>query len=606
MRDLVRSEWRRFRGLAIGVALAHVFALHLLSRMTDVLQLGLPDQGMMVVVYMLLGLVLAALQVGSYRSTSRWLWLIHRPLAPGRIFTALALSALALLALTVLAPLLLFLVVTHAVGAQVVDSRHYVSAALALAFALMAWLVGAHAATSRHRAAVAVLLAPWMLAFHPASVWALMIPVSVCLAWLFAIARHGFRADRDASIARHGVLLLMALPLQLAFFLLVFQLGKQGIALGKLLTRREPARTVLSTDADADIEARLRDMAHAFFAAGLAGSADPRAAAWREQLPLLRAGGTAPDIERFPVRHQFGNVIRPWWDDERGIQWTFSHDRMRFRGRERQTGAVRGWWGRGGLDAPEPFAEVPVTGMTRTSLFVVDREAQRQHELVRLDEGEWFTGQPVEALDRVLAQTNQRLRVYRRDRGVGGAFAPLVLDWSVDFPAGEPMPIAVDVRELLDGWLVSLFFFDAWEFDGFAFLLDPWQRIVHVGAEGHATVVGERRGIHDHRISLGATSPVPVTSWWASPPLYALAHLPDLLDTGLANPPRFEPLPPVRAFYPVTLALMLASLAAGYGWLRGTRVSAPRRRLWLATCFLIGVPAFLSLVCLEPRTARCA
>ncbi len=606
MRDLFRSEWRRFRGLALGAAVAHAFALLLLSRTTDILQLGYEDQGMMVVVAMLIGVVLAVLQVGSYRSTSRWLWLIHRPLAPGRIFAALALSAAALLALAVSAPMLGFLIAAHALSAQVVDSRHYVSAGLVLAFAMMAWCAGAHAATSRSRAAIAVLVAPWMLALHPASVWALLVPVLACLAWLLVIARQGFRADRDASIRRAGVLLLTALPLQLAFFLLVFQAGKQGLAVARLLGRREPARTVLATDVEVDVEAQLRNIAHAFFAAGLERSTDPRAAMWREQLPLLRAGGTTPDIERFPVRHQFGNLVRPWWDDERGIQWTFSHDRMRFHGRERRTGVSHGWWGRDGLATPAPFPEVPLSGMTRTSLFAVDLESQRQHEILRLDAGEWFTGRPVEALDRVLVQTNRRLRVYRRDDVARSAFAPLLPDWSVDFPAGAPLPITVDVRELLDGWLVSLFFYDAWEFDGFRFLLDPWQRIVHVDADGRATVVAERRGIHDHGISLGATSAVPVASWWASPPLYALAHLPDLLDTGLTNPPRFEPLPPVPALYPVALALMLASLAAGYRRLRGAPVSAARRRLWLASCVLLGVPAYLSLLCLEPRGGRCA
>jgi hypothetical protein len=94
---------------------------------------------------------------------------------------------------------------------------------------------------------------------------------------------------------------------------------------------------------------------------------------------------------------------------------------------------------------------------------------------------------------------------------------------------------------------------------------------------------------------------VPLVSWWVSPPLYALAHLPDLLDTGLTQPPRFVLLPRVPVFYALAAALMLISVTAGYLWLRGTHVGASRRRLWLATCALLGVPGFLSLICLEPR-----
>lgn len=604
MNDLIRSEWRRFRRLSLIVALGHGLALLLMSRAFDVPQLGYEDQGAMLVLYMLLALTLALLQVGSYRQASRWLWLIHRPLPPGRIFAALALSALAQLSVAIVAPLLVFLVVTDAFTTHVVDSRHYVALFHALAFAMMAWLAGAHACTSRSKAAVAVLLAPLMLALHLASVWWLLLPVLACLAWLVFIARHSFRADREAPIARHVVLLLTALPLQLGFFLLVFQLSKTAVALVDLLGRN-PGRTVLATDTDIDVDAMVRGWSQAFLAKGLENSRDPRAAAWLEQLPLLKLAGVQPDIERFPVRHQLGNLAPPWWDDKRNVSWTFSHDPMKFHGRDRISGASRGWWGLRGIGSSEPFADVPAFGMTRDMLYAIDAESQRQHELVRLPGGEWFMGKPVHALDRVLLQTNRRLLAYRPDREALSPFAPPKLDWQLPLPEGEPPPIGVNVFELLDGWLISLFYNDAREFDGFEFLTKPWQQVVHIDAAGAATMVGERRNIRGHNVSLGNTAAVPVASWWVSPPLYALAHVPDLLDTGLTQPPRFEPLPRVPPFYPLAAALMLISLAAGYTWLRGTQVGTSRRRLWLVSCAVLGVPAFLSLICLEPRRVQC-
>src|SRR5437867_1267691 len=184
MKDLIRSEWRRFRRLSLIVALCHSLALLLISRAADVLQLGYEDQGMM-----------------------------------------------------------------------------------------LAWLAGAHACTSRHKAAVAVLLAPLILALHLASVWWLLLPVLACLAWLVFVTRHGFRADRAAPITRHGVLLLTALPLQLGFFLLVFQLSKTGLAVVDLLGRT-PGRTVLQGDPDVDVDAAIRRMGQDFIAKGLATSRD--------------------------------------------------------------------------------------------------------------------------------------------------------------------------------------------------------------------------------------------------------------------------------------------------------------------------------------------
>lgn len=605
MNDLIRSEWRRFYRLSLIVGLCHGLALLLLSRVDDVPQLGSEDQGMMLALYMVLGLTLALLQVGSYRQTSRWLWLIHRPLPPARIFAALALSALAQLSVALLAPLLVFLVATDALTTQVVDSRHYVALFHALAFAMMAWLAGAHASTSRHKAAVLVLLAPLMLALHVASVWWLLLPVIVCLAWLVFIARHSFRADRSAPIARHGVLLLTALPLQLGFFLLVFQLSKTSLALVDLLGRSPGStRTVLEGDPEVDVDALVRNISQSFLTKGLESSNDPRAASWREQLPLLEGAALQPDIARFPVRHQIGNVAGPWWDEKRNIKWTFSHDRMLFHGRDRSSGASRGWWGSGGISAAQAFAEVPAFGMSRTMLYAIDDESQRQHELLRLPAGEWFTGRPVNGLDRVLLLTNRRVLAYRPDREAQSPFAPPKLDWQLPLAEGEPVPLGVNVVELLDGWLVSLFYSDAREFDGFESLTSPWQQVVYVDADGQAQVVGERRGIHDYQLSFTGSVAVPVVSWWVSPPLYALAHVPDLLETGQTQPPRFEPLPKVALFYPLTLSLMLVSLAAGYAWLRGTQVGRFRRRLWLTSCALLGLPAFLSLICLEPRGAR--
>jgi hypothetical protein len=197
--------------------------------------------------------------------------------------------------------------------------------------------------------------------------------------------------------------------------------------------------------------------------------------------------------------------------------------------------------------------------------------------------------------------TNQRLLAFRPDRAAQSTFAPLILDWQLPLVKSEPAPLHVDVVELLDGWLVSLFYSDDREFDGFESLTSPWEQLVFIDADGKSTVVGERRNIRGQHVSFVGPVAVPVVSWWVSPPLYALMHLPDLLDTGLTQPPRFELFPQVPLFYPLTFALMLSSLAAGYGWLRGTNVGVSRRILWLLCCALLGVPALLSLICLEPR-----
>ena len=343
MKDLFVSEWRRFRRLALIAGGGHCLALLFLSRATNVLQLSYESQALMLILYMVLGLTLALVQVGSYRKPSQWMWLIHRPLPPTRIFAALSLSALVMLTLVVFLPLLLFVLLTDAFTTHVVDMRHYVALFYALAYTMMAWCAGALAIGSKNKVTVAVLVAPFLLAMHLASVWALALPVVICLAWLTWIAMHSFRADRSASIARSGVLLLTALPLQLGFFLLVFHLSKVALSAAEIMaSNAQPSETVLETDPNA--VATLRSLSQDSFTRGLEGSQDPRAAAWREQIPLMDVVDLVPDLARFPVRDQIGNLPASWWDSKRSIEWTFSHDRMMFHGRDpiRRATAARG------------------------------------------------------------------------------------------------------------------------------------------------------------------------------------------------------------------------------------------------------------------------
>jgi hypothetical protein len=600
MKHLFLSEWRRFRRYAFAVGIAHALVLWLLSRITNLVQRGYDDHAAMLFVYMLIGLVLALVQVGSYRKPSQWLWLMHRPLSPPRIFASLALSALALLGVAILAPLVVFVVATDAFTTQVVDARHYAALLHVVAYSMMAWLAGAIACTYRRKATIAVLAAPLLLAFHLASVWVLFVPVAVCLAWLGWVALHGFRADREAPIARADVLVLVALPLQLLAFVVLFQLSKAGLELADLLKPRYPTKTVLATDTNAD--EFMRQFRRRFLLDGLAASRDPRAAEWRDQVPLLEVAEVIPDLDRFPVRHQIGTVASPRWDEQRRIEWTFSHDDMRFHGRDPKSGDDRGTWGEGGASSTRPFARVPAFDMTRDTLYAIDPATQREHVLVRLPAGEWFNGRPVRALDHVFVLTNKRVLAYMANRQALSPFAPLQLDWQVE-AKGDSAP-AVNIAELMDGWLVSVFHSPSREFASYEFLVPSHQRMVYVDGAGKSQVVAERNE-RGHQFAIGGAALVPQAAWWMSPPLYLLARWPNVvLDEGLTEPVRLAARPAVPGFWAVAAGLMALSLAFGAWWLRGAPIRASRRRLWLVLCAGLGLPALLSLVCLESRGPR--
>ena len=606
MKDLFFSELRRFRLAAFIAMFAHVLILLILSRMTNLLQQPYFESVPFFAFYLVLGLALALMQVGSYRKPSQWLWLMHRPLSTSKIFGALALSALTLLVIVMLLPMLVLVLGTDLFTSKVVDARHYMTAVHLLAFAMMAWLAGAHACVSRHKAAIAVLAAPILLCMHLISVWWLLLPVSLALLWLGWIALKSFRANRDAPVQGNFTLMLTALPLQFGFFLLVFELGAFLFVTGSIMAGTDPLNTEYPPKGGV-IES-LRAEPNKAMVLALEGSIDARAESWREQLPLMEPLRLYPGVHRFPLRHQLSNLNVPtqWYDETRNIFWTFSHDRMLFHGRNPENGADHGWWGVNGTGDTTPFNEVPFALhdgylMTRSALYAIDEDDNRPHELIRLAEGEQFVNTPERQFNRMFLLTNQRVLTYREDRNAVSAFAPPILDWQLPLPQGVAQLEFVDVAELLDGWLVSTLYGEGQRqigFNQFHHYAVPSQQVVYLDDDRGVQLINQRAITRDF-------SPLQQVDWWFSPLLHLLAEWPDsVLDKGLTWPLKADALPDAPVFYPVAIGLMLASFIVAMFWLRRVPMNTTRRYVWLVNCALLGVPALLALICLEPRRAR--
>lgn len=603
MKDLFFSELRRFRLYILVSAGVHLLLLLFIHRQSNLLQQPYFESLLLLAFYMLIGLALALMQIGSYRKPSQWLWLIHRPIAPRQIFAALALSAFAMLVFVLLLPLMLLLLSTDLFTTRVVDTRHYLSIVHLLAFAMMAWLAGCHALISRHKLAIAVLAVPMVLVLHLVSVWWLFAPVAIGLAWLTYISMQGFRANREAPIEGHVNLVLTALPLQLGLFLVLFSVGKMSFITLSIMLGTDPLNTEFPPQGGLiEIE---RAEPKTEFLLGLKHSRDARTATWQEQLPLMEPVRIGPYIQRFPLRHQLSNLNAPtqWFDQKRNILWTFSHDTMLFHGREPQSGAERGWWGLKGAGSVEPFNEVPFASddgfmLTRSVLYLVDQDEQRLHERFRLSTDESFTGMPQKEFNRVFVLTNKRLLVYRTDRQAVSEFAAPILDWELTLPRGAAHLQGATIAELMDGWLISFLYGDGHRqigFSQFSVAAEPSQHIFYVDDSGQASEVVQRSVHRDF-------SPLQQVAWWFSPLLHTLTEWPEsALDKGLTWPLELTFLPDAKIFYLVALPLLLLSLVLALVWLRGTHLSRTRRNVWLISCALLGIPALLSLICLEPR-----
>ncbi|WP_409265837.1 hypothetical protein [Massilia sp. BHUDP2] len=217
MKELFLSECRRFRNLALIAAAVLLVLLQLAIRMADPLQQRWQVQMIMFLAIAAMGLAFAVVQFSGYRQPSRWLWLMHRPLARGRIFGALALASLVLLGVAVGLPALLAVAGTDYFTGDTIDTRHYLIPLHLLLASYTAWLAGCYLVLCGRRSAFVVLFVPNVLVLHLASGAALLVPAMIGLASMAALAYTAFRPDHTGPPAGAGAHLASAIPLVLGF-----------------------------------------------------------------------------------------------------------------------------------------------------------------------------------------------------------------------------------------------------------------------------------------------------------------------------------------------------------------------------------------------------
>jgi hypothetical protein len=611
MGHLLRSELVRFRLPAAAFAAVHLVILGYLAA-GDLFAPSLPRIAVGLVVYALAGLILGLYQMASHGRPNRWVYLLHRPLAPGRIHLALAGAGAVVILVAVTVPQLLVTAAVALSPAQPVDLRHLLLVAFVFVTVYVFYLAGTFIALSPTRGAWLVLVLPTFFLTRQAQGPWVLLPALLVLLWLGWLSRAAFKPVLDAPLRRPLALVAAALPMQYALFWL---LGG-GIALGHQFTImfheagwKGPAVFAWNDyfqDGAFD-HVNYLDGADAL-AHGLRTADNPRAAQLRGQIRLADVGEVSPVYPSFPVRHQpmFMDRSPVLVDEEAEIRWTFQHDAMLFHGRDARTGAAVGWLGpRGRLGGPgappadaERFPAVPVVAANRF-LVVPDRLWEYEPRGRTLD--------PALRL-RFVAPDGERLAAPLQ---VQGRFATLLTDRALYLfasrdlervdgvlqPTGvAPLPGAVDnlkriaVAELIDGHLVSFLFGTRSSRD----LAPARQVVMEVGLDGSRQVVAERQlapetfGVaYRHRGFL--MSPVwqllHDAAWTAIAPRRPTGASPARV---LAHPP-----PPAILAGAAGVALVSALLAAAL--VRRRALTPWGRRGWIAACALLGLPALASL-----------
>jgi hypothetical protein len=605
MKELFFAELRRFRLAALIFAAAHLLLQLVLGRIANVLEMRWEKHLTILALFMVSGLALGLYQFGVYRQPGRWIWLLHRPLPRVRIFTAIGGASALLIVLAVGLPALAVLLCTKWYTACVVDLRHYALVAHLVSFTLIGWLAGVIIILSRTRMAVAFLALPIVMLGHLASGFVMLVPAAACIALLAVVAYGAFQPDRLAPPGGPLIMCATALPLQIGFYV--------ALAFGVNILY-QTALMALGAHPISNAErneggfyALLHKPSQKVLDDALAQSGDPRAPQWRTELARRKASFIMPLGRQFPARHQASNLdLITWGDPERAILWTFSHDEMRFHGRDVRTGADRGWFGLHGAGDTQPFPGVPVKPrqdwiMTPQQLYWIGFGNPTTRQLVGLSGSEVLAA-PVRTVPggRDYTLTNQRLIAHPstlQDRGTG----LLPIDWSVALPGPFSDLARIDIADLPGGTLLS---FDY----GFAMndgAPGSAQTVMFVAPDGSAQVIEQRALAHEY------PQLYEHFAWWVSPLLDVVTSVPKMvLDKGvvpdLGDPHHTAalryPRPPQVVLAAVLLALL--SALAAHRWLQPVRLPARARAAWLAACLVLGLPALLSLMVLQPRPAR--
>lgn len=607
-RDLFVAELRRFRLLAVVMALVHVLVLIFLNRMADMQQQPHQVERVFMLVYMALAFLFALYQLGSYRRPSKWLWLLHRPLPHLTVYASISLASALLLALCTLLPRLLILLAVDSLTDRVVDSHHYLMPLHAFVLVLSAWLAGVCTVLSVRPTAAVVAIVPVWLMWSFADSTALLMVELLGLCWLLAITSTQFKPNRDARIQRTGLLVLSALPLQIGLYFVLLT-AAVGYEFGLMFAGAHPLNMPVPP-AGGFTEA-INSEPRTLMTELLKHSRDPRANLWTEQLALMEPGYEHARLREYPLRHQaYQTRVLQWLDEKNNTEWTFSHDSMRFHGLDVRNGEPRGVWGVAGRDDPTPFADVPFAVdnqflITPNRIYQIDIEQQRAIEQIRLPDAEVFIARPIVVGDQVIVISSHGLRMYAPDRAAylqsGDGVRKLRAGHVIRVPGVEFMQsiyasygsgslARVDYAELVDGWLFSLTFGAYYTGDQIR------QMMLHVDAEGQVQVVAERKLSSDFPLLYETAN------WWLSPAHYVLRNLPEaLLDNGRKQPENI--FAPRDSKQWTAAAVMIGlSLLMAWIWLRRTSLPASRKRLWLVLVMIGSLPAVLSLMLLERRS----
>lgn len=593
MFELFKAELLRFRLWALALAGVHFIALGFLTRVVDLAQQPLMIHWSFGSTYAALGLLLGLYQMGTYRKPSAWLNMLHRPLSSPRIATSLILAGVALLAVAVALPIALIALWQGAMTPRVVDLRHWLLALAALQIATAGYLVGAYGMLGERRYCFSGAVFPLLLITAVATGFGALAVQTLAVLWLIAMVLATFKPDLDAPPRSAVGMVAVALPVQMAMYLLIL-LAYSGVEMLWIAQGSHPNNTPTPPRGGHNEPEKVDDRTRMRLA--LEGSTHVDAPLLREQIALSELIGISSQLRRVPQRSELANVAPMEFDDDaRGVRWVFSHDDMRLHGYRLNDRTPAGTLGVGADNAAFPVPALPVGAMpgfakgdavliAGNTAYHYSSESGQVLPRIRLPDDEVLVG--ASPVGETLGVISDRALYFFDGREAVEHQRVMTPRLRVPIPGTYHDIYNLDMIELVDGYLtVFSNSYNAHAAEGAV----PYQYVLRVRDGGAVETIAKRRLNYDYPAIYR------YRSFWTSPALYALRnraqHLfapPLPLETSVA-----APIP--RSMWLLAGVLSLLALIGALWRTRSLAMPTGVRAAWVVVCGLIGLPALAAL-----------
>lgn len=461
MLNLFKTEILHFRNWVIGFAVFYFLVLYY-PYSAGVVFFQWPVSNMVLLGQVVIGASFGVIQMKLHKRPNEWLYLLHRPLSPKKIFVAITLAGCCLLLAAVTLPALILVMAMDVDSRLLVEFRHYLFPLYTCGLLLTAYFCGCLSVLSPNRLAfIAIALCAFIIAAFLNFNSAILVNSVVTLAWACCLAYQSFKPDLARNFQRVRQLLLSELGIQ---FGILWGLGLViNIYFSVTIDENSPTRAPApGTDYYAF---QLSPRERIIYALENSSHSE---AAFLSQQTLLGEITPVRNPLRFshPVRYQLPQYDNQLLlvDEDNKVNWSFSHNAMVFEGKSGTTGEFSGWLGSNGfhdeLQSAEPFSSVPwVTGnayiIDDSRIFHLDWDTRILKQRFASDDGARFTDSLAVADNMTTLLSEKFLYVFATPEFIDQN-RPLKPMAKVEIPAADNADMrTIDVLELIDGFLVS-------------------------------------------------------------------------------------------------------------------------------------------------------